>query len=164
MKLAIAALAASLVVTAPALAAGEPWGYIADGQGNDAIFVAYQGGGENDAFEFGIDCTADIGDYSIYLITDRTWDDATSYADKVPVTITVDGVAHTGPSFAFEPNGDGSVVVAAYDTDDFDGVHTLIDAVEAAKDTIVVSYFDTTVSFDASGAADAIGQVHKACD
>lgn len=157
----IAALVACLLLTtAPAYANDAAWAYTQDGEDDDAVYIAFQH--DRNGVEFGIDCTAFMGDYSIYLFTDEHWEATTSYAPEVPVTFSINGTDHTA-TFGFEHNDKNELIVAEYEMDDADEVNDLIYALRNADGTIGISYFTTSRSFAAAGIRDAFAKVDDAC-
>jgi hypothetical protein len=160
-KSAVAALVTCLaLMVAPAYANGASWAYTQDGEDEDAVYIAFQH--DRDGIEFGVDCTAFMGDYSIYLFTDEHWEATTSYAPEVPVTFTINGTDHTA-TFGFEHNDKNELIVAEYEMDNADEVNALMEALREATGTIRVSYFTTSRSFEAAGVGDALGKVDEAC-
>jgi hypothetical protein len=157
MRLMLATAATLLALAGPAMA----WNYSERETDMDLWISAYQ---DNDSgYQLALSCSdwmPDDADITIYSPED--YDETTSYASEVPLTVTVDGLEN-GPLTAKFANYDGKLSVTVYESDD-DRVRPLFELIRKAKTGIEISYFDTKLSFAVSNVERSVGNFLASCN
>jgi hypothetical protein len=145
-----------------ALSTGSPalaWDFEESNDGG-ILVMAWQDSA--DGYQMAVECDDLFTDPDLYVFTPDLWDDSTSYADSVPLTVSVDGMPGEPLEGKFEEI-DGEVVVSVYAEDD-DRLWPLHEALRKARSSIAVSFFDKTVQFGVDAVDDSIGKVLDRCD
>ena len=162
MKLKVIAALAGLATLVPgAEGAAEPWEFMTLDEETSPLYMAAQLD-PTTGLMLVVDCFYDLYEFSIAVTHEEDYEATTSYAPSVPARWVVDGELVNAPAFAFENRG--QLAVSAYALDDDTRFQTLYDAIRGARESVTVSYFDTVAVFDATGVAEAIDAVEKACD
>jgi hypothetical protein len=155
MRKLLIASALALCTASPALA----WDY-EESTDSGILVSAWQD--SEDGYQLAVECDDVFTDPDLYVFTPDRWDDTASYADSVPLMVTVDGVP-TGPLNAAFQNIDGEVAVSVYAEDD-DRLWALHEAMRHAAGGIEISFFDKSARFDVEAVDQSIGQVLDRCD
>jgi len=101
-------------------------------------------------------------DMDIAIYTGETWDDTTSYAPEVPLTVAIDG-ATTGPLTARFENFSGEVAVVVTAQEDA-RVNEIIAALRSARQAVTASFFTTSATFGVDGVGRSLAQFLDRCD
>lgn len=156
MKLIVLAALAALAVT-PALAA--PWQTAASEQTGEELYTAYQQEPTGTALFF--ECYKPMQMAALGVQLGILWDDSQTYPSDVPLTFTVDGVAHQVGGFNYEAQGTDTVLVA-YHYNDTAAFEALFMALIEAQQSIVVE-LGGPLEYSPEGARAATDWVMAGC-
>lgn len=160
MRILLIASAAALLTASPALAWNYSEEYYSDTA--DLYISAYQDDASG-ANQLAVECSDTFPDDSdIAIYTDEDYDETASYADQVPLTITIDGVP-TGPLNASFEHPSGKVGVVIFETDD-ERVRPLFETLKRATEKVEISYFDKAMSFPADNVERSVGKFLETCN
>ena len=157
MRLLLAAAAAFTLMAAPAFA----WSYSERESDIDLWISAFQD--DATGHQLALSCSdwaPEDADITVYSPED--YEETSSYAPEVPLTVTVDGL-ETGPLKGKFANYDGKLSVTVYETDDT-RVRPLFELIQKAKTGIEVSYFDKKLTFPVSNVERSVGSFLANCD
>jgi hypothetical protein len=160
MRTLLIASVAALLSASPALAWNYSEEYYTDT--DDLFVVAYQDDATGNN-QLAVECSdlfPDDADIAVY--TEEVYDEKTSYADEVPLTIKVDGVP-TGPLKAAFEHPSGKVGVVIFESDD-ERVRPLFETIRRASESIEVSYFDKSMSFPTDNVERSVGNFLGVCN
>jgi hypothetical protein len=149
-------LLAALAV--PAVAA--PWQTMDLMEGEMQLRYAFQAD-DSQQYQFAVSCVVGSAGYSMFVLTPEPWEETTSYAPDVQLTMSFDGELRPNLQFFFA-NGSGLVTVA-YRQENFEGELGQLLAMLKAASRFEVSYFDKNLSFSGEGSSAAIKTIERAC-
>ncbi len=158
MRLLMVASLLTVLTTGPALA----WQVGVQNSDIEEWVSAY----EDDAtgiYQLSVTCSDLLpDDMDIAIFTGETWDDTTSYAPEVPLTMAIDG-APTGPLTARFENFSGEVTVVVTAQGDA-RVNDIITALRSARQAVTASFFTTSATFGVDGIGQSLASFLDRCD
>lgn len=115
------------------------------------------------AYQLSVNCS-DMFTEAAYIAidTNEAWDDTTSYAPEVLLTLTLDGAALEPLHAKFEQHS-GKVAIVASELDDV-SVRAAVAALRDAASTIEASFFDTSLGFTTQGNGPMVSRFLETCN
>ena len=115
------------------------------------------------AYQLSVNCSDMFTEIAYIAIdTDAAWDDSTSYAPEVLLTLAVDGTALEPLHGKFEQHS-GKVAIVASELDDV-SLRAAVAALRDAATSIEASFFDTSLTFTTQGSRPMVSRFLETCN
>lgn len=116
-------------------------------------------------FELKLVCDWELDEYSLELVTDEPWSEATTYPSEIPLAFEISGEVHGYYPAAVASGWNGALnqdvmVLRIYE---FAPGWEIVTALTVANGTIAARYAGRTASFDAGNYDDAQWALYDAC-